>query len=345
MEKRFNLVSFLSEGQPHDEGLNLSENRDLLETAAKPHFDTIELYTPRKLKDMGLGNYVRDYKITGLVTNNPGMTRIGNCAWKPKIIAMELEKLTNGDILIYRDSNIVRYGDKLGDYKNIRNCAEDFLRLCNFDFFAHRETEFCSLKNFTKTNVLRELGENSLFVYQYPGVCANIIVIRKSAVSVQFVKEWLEACEVERWIDPNHYGGYLLNFINQCPEQSILGVIVANWIRKRIHNIPLNYPVIGFEDRNIQRIIRFQNYAYLTLIDETRCLVMTGEWIGRPDTIHMIQQLDTGEKVYMIQENNYVKMVSESGVAKCFIGHILQFQAAEWSKYTNVGSRYHLAVL
>ena len=341
---RFNLVSFLSEGQPHDEGLDLSENKELIENAARPHFDAIEIYTPRKLNEMGLNNYVRDYKVEGLVTKNPGATRIGNFAWKPKIIAMELDKLENGDMLIYRDSNIVKCGDILGDYNNIRAIAENVLKLCNFDFFAHRESEDYSLKNFTKTNIISELGENSPFVYQYPGVCTNIIIIRKSAVSVQLVKEWNEACEVEHWMDPIQYGNLHPYFISSTGGQSILGVIIANWIRKRIHRIPPNYPVIGFQDRNIQRIVQFQNYAYITLIKETQCFIMTGLWIGQPDTIYMIQRLENGEKVYMIQESNHVKMVSESGVAKYYIGHILQFQPEKWNEYKNVRSNYRLGI-
>ena len=46
-------------------------------------------------------------------------------------------------------------------------------------------------------------------------------------------------------------------------EQSIAGTIIANWVKKRKYNIPLNYPIIGFQGRDINKIIYFNNYDYL----------------------------------------------------------------------------------
>ena len=63
--KKFNFVYFLSEGPPHDNGLNLIENKTILEENAKPHFDNIAFYTPRKMIEYGLNNYVKDYKTEG----------------------------------------------------------------------------------------------------------------------------------------------------------------------------------------------------------------------------------------------------------------------------------------
>ena len=46
-------------------------------------------------------------------------------------------------------------------------------------------------------------------------------------------------------------------------EQSILGVIIAKWVKNRKYNISKNYPVIGFYNRNIDNIVTFNNYDYL----------------------------------------------------------------------------------
>ena len=43
----FNLVCFLSEGPPNDKGLNLTKNKDILIKKAFPHFDNINIYTPK----------------------------------------------------------------------------------------------------------------------------------------------------------------------------------------------------------------------------------------------------------------------------------------------------------
>ena len=261
--KKFNFVYFLSEGPPHDNGLNLIENKTILEENAKPHFDNIAFYTPRKMIEYGLNNYVKDYKTEGLVTSNPGIYRIGNFAWKAKIILMELEKLSEGDILIYRDSNIKKYGNRLRDYTNIRNIAENCLKICEFDFFIPREHEIMKVEETAKTNIIRELGEDHPFVYSFPILKCNFIVARKTNISMEFFKEWDSACQVEKWIDGEQYGDLHPRFKFSCGDQPILNIIVANWIRKNKHGILQKYPIIGFDNDNIHKIIHFNNYDYL----------------------------------------------------------------------------------
>ena len=84
-----NLVAFYSEGPPNDNGLNLSENKQIILQQIK-HFNNISVYTPKILKNMGLDKYVMEYKTTGLVTHNRGMSKIGFSAWRPKIMLLEL---------------------------------------------------------------------------------------------------------------------------------------------------------------------------------------------------------------------------------------------------------------
>lgn len=260
---KFNLVYFVSEGQPYDNGLKLTDNIQLVEKYASQHFDHIEYYTPRKLVNMGFGSYVKDYKEIGLTTQNLGMTRIGNSAWKPKIMLLELQKMNYGDILIYRDSNISKY-KQLGNYDNIRLLAEKCLEICEFDFFISRDLhEYTRTYEITKTNIIRELGDNHEFTYDFPIVCGYFLIVRKSSISIELLTEWDKACQIEKWIDPFQYGDLHPNFQWSCNEQSIICVIIANWIRKRKHNIPLKYPFIAFEERDIQKPKLCINYDYL----------------------------------------------------------------------------------
>ena len=95
---------------------------------------------------MKLDNYIKEYKHKGLVSRNPGLYKIGFCAWRPKIILLELEKMQDGDILIYRDCNILKY-PILGNYNNIKNKAIEILEKINFDFFIPRANKvFTPLK-------------------------------------------------------------------------------------------------------------------------------------------------------------------------------------------------------
>ena len=68
---KYRLVFFFSEGTPHDKGLSLSENKDLIINLAKDYFDEISWYTPRKLKEMGYDFYIKERN--GGLVKNPGM--------------------------------------------------------------------------------------------------------------------------------------------------------------------------------------------------------------------------------------------------------------------------------
>jgi len=264
-----NLVTFYSEGPPNDNGLNLSINKDNI-LKQNDHFDNISIYTPKRLKNIGLGKYVKEYNNSGLVTMNKGMSKIGFCAWRPKILLLELEKMNDGEIIIYRDINIKKY-PVLGNYNNIRNIALRILDIVEFDFFVPRENHKLQLKQLTKTNIIRELGDNHPFTYNFPNMICNFLIVRKSKVSIQLLKEWENACLKEEWINGEKYGELHPDFMWSCPEQSILGVIIANWVRKKKHNIPKNYPMIGFKGRNIDNMFFYDtnsDYDYLLDIDK-----------------------------------------------------------------------------
>tara|TARA_B100000035_G_C20991892_1_gene550556 strand:+ start:200 stop:1333 length:1134 start_codon:yes stop_codon:yes gene_type:complete len=264
----FNLVSFYSEGYPNDNGLSLSENKDILISNAINHFNKISIYTPKILRELNLGAYVKEHTNSGLVTNK-GMSKIGFCAWKPKIILLELEKMNYGDILIYRDCNIIKY-PVLANYDNIKNIAEYILDTINFDFFVPREytlPEQLHLKQYTKTNVIRELGEDHPFNYDFPMLfCGLFTIIKKSTISINLLKEWEMGCLNDNWINGEKYGDLYTGFRWSCPEQSILCQIIANWIRKNKYNIPKKFPLIGFKDRDIYKIFFYNDdshYSYL----------------------------------------------------------------------------------
>ena len=267
-----NLVVFHSEGRPHDKGKNLTSNREKILEQDK-YFNNISIYTPRILRELGFGNYVKEYKNTGVVSKNPGMSGIGFCAWRPKILLLELEKMNDGDILIYRDMNIKK-NPMLGNYDNIRDIALKVLDIVNFDFFVPRQNCKLKLKQHTKTNVLRELGENHPFSYNFPVLFSGLlVVVRKSEVSIELLKEWENACLNDEWINGERYGEMCNAFRWSCPEQSLLGVIIANWVRKKKHNISKYYPFVGFHKKNISDMffydkIKNKHYKYLEYIEK-----------------------------------------------------------------------------
>lgn len=267
--KIINLVAFYSEGPPHDNGLDLSTNKQLFLKKASPHFNNITIYTPSIMRNMKLDKYVKEHMNTGLVSMNPGMSKVGFGAWKPKILLLELDKLKDGDILIYRDCNIKKY-HTLGYYRDIRNIAQRSLCICGFDFFIPRENKKFKLRQFTKTNVIRELGENHIFTYEFPNLQVGLLtVVRKSKISMEIIQEWENACLNDKWINGKQYGKLDKEFRWSCPEQSLLGVIISNWVRNGKYGISRNYPRIGFRNRDIYKIRYYDKedeYNYLNLL-------------------------------------------------------------------------------
>jgi hypothetical protein len=163
--------------------------------------------------------------------------------------------MNDGEILVFRDANIFKY-HALGDYNDFKQICMDLLDKCGFDFFIPRdELDICFVKNHVKTNVIVELGENHPFVYEYPLCIANLMIIRKSNITMELMKEWLLHCENEKYIDGEVYCVNHHEFKWHTPEQGILSVILANWVRKRTHNIPLNYPNIHLQHRNINNVV------------------------------------------------------------------------------------------
>jgi hypothetical protein len=290
--QKINMVFFHSEGENKDKGLNLTREKDEMYDIAKDLVNNISVYTPSLLKNLGYGEYVKEYENTGVVSQNPGLQYIGFCAWRPLIMLLELEKMNEGDIVIYRDVNCTRY-PQYKDMHNIANIARDLLdNYARFDFFSPREWHLnmehdnaynenrittidgylstdrkpVTTEQYCKTNVIRELGENHPFSYNFPTCCSNFLIFRKSAISLEFLKEWLEGCKNERWINGEVYGDMSPDFQWHCPEQGILCVLIANWIRKKKHNIPCSFPNAVFINRNINEYIYpiiFNHLRYL----------------------------------------------------------------------------------
>ena len=72
------------------------------------------------------------------------------------------------------------------------------------DFFVPRESKSASLKQYTKNNVIKELGEDHPFVYDFPNLYSGLLVIiKKSKVSMELLHEWENACLNDELIDGN----------------------------------------------------------------------------------------------------------------------------------------------
>lgn len=132
------------------------------------------------------------------------------------------------------------------------------------------------------------MGENHSFSFESPALIANFIVVRKSSISVELLKEWLTACSKEEWINGEQYGELDSQFKHSTPEQSLLSVIIYNWIRERKYNIPLQYPFISFQGRNIKKIKYNYDFSHLNLIKSSHYEIMSiPNYMGKLNFINL----------------------------------------------------------
>ena len=260
---KYNIVYFYSEGNNYDNGLDLSYCYEPLLKLSNNIFDNVKFYTPRILKSLNYKDDVKEFQVTNINKSYSKMCKIGLSRWKPLILLLELEKMNDGDILIYRDVDYNKY-NCLSKYDDIINIIDKCLNKVNFDFFISRESEDLKLGQFTKPIVIEEIGKNDDFVKNFPLLIANFIIVRKSKISIELLNEWYNLCKNDKYIDGFMYNkndNMFKNFTTN--EQSILGVIIAKWVKEKKYNINEKYPLIGFHSRNIYNIIEFNNYDYL----------------------------------------------------------------------------------
>jgi hypothetical protein len=232
-------VTFYSEGAPHDRGLSLAGCLPHVKRECRIHFLPLAAYTPRILRDMEHGDCVDPFDDVGTVTKNPGMSGIGNSAFKPRVLLMELRRVPPGAIVVYRDVNHKKY-PLLASYRYVAERAAEAIRLCGADVFVGREGDDFRLEHFTKGNVLKELGDDDAFVKTFPLLQCHTVIARRSPQAEAFLREWDAACSHKPWIDGSEHGTPNPDLRWSTPEQSLFGVIAAKWVRDG--RFPHDYP-------------------------------------------------------------------------------------------------------
>jgi hypothetical protein len=114
----------------------------------------------------------------------------GYWIWKPYIILKTLNMMQDGDYLIYMDS-----GASL-----IKN-PDDYLRMINhkgilsFSMSFHKQSTWCKKDCFEYV-----FGEEYDYA-DHSQILASYVFIQKNNQSVEFVKRWLEICQIRQLID------------------------------------------------------------------------------------------------------------------------------------------------
>ena len=235
------LVSFFTEGYPHDYGLDLKKEKIKFETIGNRYFDKVLIYSPRNLmrknKLWEKLLYDQDYlnKHIKFSKENPNSininwAKLNGLLWKPALLKMVLEDKTikENDIVVYSDINISRYQNYLKNLeilpklvkrklkkKSIMLCQDSFRRLAS----DHKEEL-----------LYKYLGIQGNF---HRGFWAGCIGFKKDNIARTFSKIWYELSLIEenrsqitRYINKKYFRWH-------SQEQATLSVLSFLWLSNK----------------------------------------------------------------------------------------------------------------
>ena len=265
VSEKTHFISFHTEGPPNDEGVDFTKYRELTIKKASNHFDNVFIYTPKILSELGYDRYLKMYEPSPMSTTYhkiPGLS-----SFRPAMMLHELSKMNDGDLLVHRDINHEKY-PAFTHFDNIVEIAKECLDKCGSDFFV----PFCEqynecqvdkrLMHNTKTNVIRELGEDHPFSYMFPQIHAFLFIMRKSEETIEILNEWKTAMDNEEWLDGKQYGEMDPRFCGlSLLDNALLSMVIANRIRK--NKLPNKYPRLYIINNDIHKIYEWTDYIHL----------------------------------------------------------------------------------
>ncbi len=143
----------------------------------------------------------------------------GYWLWKPYIILKTLERMNDGDYLIYMDSGAF-----------FIKSPNDYLRMINhkgvlaFSMSFHKQSTWC------KKDCFEHIFGNQNDFHDLSQILASYVFIKKTDTSVEFVKKWLEVCQLQNIIDdsesisPNY-----TDFKEHRHDQAIYSLLVYKY--------------------------------------------------------------------------------------------------------------------
>ena len=240
-------VGFYSEGNGKDKALDLTMEKNIIETNLKKKVDGYHFYTPSIIKELGYHNHMLEFE-PGLVSQNKGMNMVGNCAWRPLIILLEMEKIKENDIVVYRDINCNKY-PTLKNFNNFKTKVKQILKDVDYDFAIARHDTPITIIEHCKTNIIKEVALDEEFTSKFPLLLSTFLIFKKTPISIEFLKEWNRLCLIRKYIDGEPYGILSKKFKWSTPE----------------HNIPKKFPnfMINNKTRDFDNYLYPSDFSYL----------------------------------------------------------------------------------
>ena len=194
--KNRHLVSFGTEGPPHDAGMNLESAASKFVESASPDYSTVNCFTPRQLAAWDsswlttLAPLRLEPKLELEHEINSTWSDLGGNLWKPRLL-MELCSLDfgmPGDLVVYHDLNIEKYPAYANNLSSEALAVMEH-RLGTNQILLFRDSYDPMLVD-TKRSVLRELVPRIRWLRSH--IWAGCIAFRVGPEARMFFSHWLE---------------------------------------------------------------------------------------------------------------------------------------------------------
>lgn len=235
--RKIYLLTFCSEGAPHDSGKPLLHNIKKMKNLLSPYFTEILVYTPRTIKACpGSEDFCNFHE--GEFPLNANLNALGCGDFKSFIIDKTLKEVEENSYVFYHDCNFSKYPQYWQtDWENLGEIFDILLEANNSDFFMPFESLMDGIPNlvrfhgkrYTTENIIEDKIEGELVSWCYE-MASSRIVIKNTKKSREFFSEYKDLCSRKDLLtrDPNPYP--YPEFTHSCPEQHILNLLVYKYI-------------------------------------------------------------------------------------------------------------------
>lgn len=243
----FFVVSFHTEGHPHDAGKNLILAERKFRERIEPLCYSYISHTPRSLSSvlMNDDDFFGDHSGSlKEVKFNSEWSRLGFMRWKPLLLAHVMTEIPEGAIVMYHDVDCLKYPQYLLGVEDWGSISGLILSELRSDIMMPYENHL--LRVGCKKFLLDKYGMDG----NRPSLWSGVFIFRNSPCSFRFASDWLEMSSIEN-SSPLPDGDNPDDFFWHSPDQSVATVTSELW--KRDGLLDRNWPRFSFRDRIISR--------------------------------------------------------------------------------------------
>lgn len=256
------VVTFYSQGE--NGSLDISDAERLFRESVIEHVDVYKSYSYSDLLETN-PVMVKDFKTEFI--HNPGSSTTGFFRWKPHIILETLEKMQDGDILMYRDCNVKKYPQYLKGVASIRELCRFVLHVNNTDIYVPIEGFGLQCKHHIKKELFEWSGVPDAFEKWgcKLSINASLIVARKSEASLRIVREWMDACLQDDLLSPVHNKNIQDPAFRWSPgDQPLLNIIILKHIEQGL--LPRGFPRYCHKNRvfDFEHVVAVEDQPHKT---------------------------------------------------------------------------------